>query len=1041
MATVYYPDHVPGKVKLARLLKMKRDVVTYENSSNFAVHSRGQPTCFLPGYYLDHMNRFIWREEAIRLVLQFRNQLDISDELEGNLKMVLWYMDDVFDRILAETEGNSVAYAILHSDIFDSYSVIEFFVRRHEPKSVVTFRRREDINLDRARIDDCDWKAYEVDLGGIWTGARMAYRLTDAQSTLGTARKLFREMKNHYDPPLEHDEDYGYVFTEHLETKGDKMEEEDNGVGESSGAAAASTKKKGKGKRKGRRGSGGEDEEQVVDEDDEDEVQVVKKEKGSKEMEIRETKKGKGKEKEVVDVGQRRVGMVKAEAKDKGTVKGKGKGKATVNQRGRGKGKGKGKVRSKSVVLSDETQVNAAAPRYVIPSTLTAAMLWNLVYIMTNRWTSVACFHFGIMSDMYWPKAPPTPLHIDYIAQVQYSAHPVNSSYFEVKETNLHNGRIGHRVNLPEVYRTHFIRLLWRLSLVVALWNEFGANRKKKFVSFRAPLLRLMVFLDNVIEATIRPALIVDNADLLEWTNPNFEDYLAAEFLLGRHEPFSLREFRLNIQTNIEKMCFDEFDWEMYESRVDPKIEGRAYEYNIAGVPSEDMENLWTLIHEHYNRKLDFQWISRWVDMEGGEEDTESSTGKEQVGEHEHEEAKNDEDEENNDEDEEDEDKDKEDEDKEDEDEDKEDEDDEDDEMVEKGEVGKKDDDEHEESNDQGDEEDGTEEKVDSNGECVRSTEESMDVDGGSDRLPKAVTSQSGVRAAPSDNSIQCNDPSPPPPNQLMMRRKRPTREEDEEDAGMPSRKRSTTPAAPVKQGPPIVAFDPSLFIDSVFPRKIYVVVAPASVGPLPGDHPTVYQTVRRSSPDVTQIGGDQHDLLHDEYTSADPPAYHTMSNELGGTEDKPELAVKDIADAEPVKRPRGRPKGSTKKGKKKEKEINGNEFITTDIFRTQGPSLPGSSTEHAYEMVRVVIAPLKNPPVFSQQSTPHHTTATTVERTSTKVQAPLQATSSTTPDVGTDTSASICMTLVDDVQSIAEGIKHSAHGVDGKARSFDVSL
>ena len=49
-------------------------------------------------------------------------------------------------------------------------------------------------------------------------------------------------------------------------------------------------------------------------------------------------------------------------------------------------------------------------------------------------------------------------------------------------------------------------------------------------------------------------------------------------------------------------------DWSMYSDRIDPRIEGDSYDYDINNVPETDMEELWDLVEEHYNRTLDVEW-------------------------------------------------------------------------------------------------------------------------------------------------------------------------------------------------------------------------------------------------------------------------------------------------------------------------------------------------------------------------------------------------------------------------------------------------
>lgn len=167
--------------------------------------------------------------------------------------------------------------------------------------------------------------------------------------------------------------------------------------------------------------------------------------------------------------------------------------------------------------------------------------------------------YFLNMSDAYWPKATPTAFHVDYIVQVKYTIWSKNSTYFQVKQTNIHDEITDHRVYLPTRYQDFLVVLLWRLELIIRLHNKFKNSRKKKFKSFRPMLLRIMAFLDNVIEATLRPAVDIPRSSMDTWRNPNFEHYIVAEFLSGRHEPSMLRKIRSRLGVNLERMDFEEF--------------------------------------------------------------------------------------------------------------------------------------------------------------------------------------------------------------------------------------------------------------------------------------------------------------------------------------------------------------------------------------------------------------------------------------------------------------------------------------------------
>lgn len=231
------------------------------------------------------------------------------------------------------------------------------------------------------------------------------------------------------------------------------------------------------------------------------------------------------------------------------------------------------------------------------------------------------------MSDYYWPQNMPTALHINYIAQIRYTIHAINHNYFEVKRTSLIDCVTRHKVYLPEYYRPFFMKFLWRLYLALRLYSTFHNSQKKEVRSFRPQLLLIITHLDNVLEAFVRPALKIDKEDMSDWRNPNFDEYLITEFLLGRHDPATVQTFRHGRKTNVERMDFADLgrqtirlltmssadfillDWDSYDAtRIHKKLEGKEYLYNVDHVPEDDLEELWDLLNAHHNRPFNKYW-------------------------------------------------------------------------------------------------------------------------------------------------------------------------------------------------------------------------------------------------------------------------------------------------------------------------------------------------------------------------------------------------------------------------------------------------
>jgi len=155
MATLHFPDHVPKGVKLGRLLSTRRIVRVYENTSLVDVETNGDVLMSLTERYVKHIQYFVWREDTIRLVIHFARQLKIETELENNLKMILWYMDEVHNAIVDQSDPDITEDSPFRSPVFDSYLFIEYFVGRHEPLNVRQYRRDQDRNIDRGDIMEC----------------------------------------------------------------------------------------------------------------------------------------------------------------------------------------------------------------------------------------------------------------------------------------------------------------------------------------------------------------------------------------------------------------------------------------------------------------------------------------------------------------------------------------------------------------------------------------------------------------------------------------------------------------------------------------------------------------------------------------------------------------------------------------------------------------------------------------------------------------------------------------------------------------------
>src|SRR6266568_5063198 len=151
MATIHFPQTAPTDARVTKLIMKRRAIHHCENSLSQVSVDRSV-VASIPSQYLDHIKRFIWREDCLRLVLHLYNVIDIPQKLHRNLKMVLCYMEEVFKCFIAEIPKELDQNNTSRSRTFDSYLKVEYWVGRHEPVYVREYRRSNDRNIDRSDV-------------------------------------------------------------------------------------------------------------------------------------------------------------------------------------------------------------------------------------------------------------------------------------------------------------------------------------------------------------------------------------------------------------------------------------------------------------------------------------------------------------------------------------------------------------------------------------------------------------------------------------------------------------------------------------------------------------------------------------------------------------------------------------------------------------------------------------------------------------------------------------------------------------------------
>jgi len=115
---------------------------------------------------------------------------------------------------------------------------------------------------------------------------------------------------------------------------------------------------------------------------------------------------------------------------------------------------------------------------------------------------------------------------------------------------------LEHHTFVPAFYRDHIKRFFWRHYLVITLYEHYEQKKLPKYMgsNFLPYLLNVIVHMDNVIESIIRPCQTIERREVKNYRSQDFEDYLIAEYIIGRHDPNTMDDYRDVAMSNIEQL-------------------------------------------------------------------------------------------------------------------------------------------------------------------------------------------------------------------------------------------------------------------------------------------------------------------------------------------------------------------------------------------------------------------------------------------------------------------------------------------------------
>ncbi|KAF9230948.1 hypothetical protein BU15DRAFT_68747 [Melanogaster broomeanus] len=191
------------------------------------------------------------------------------------------------------------------------------------------------------------------------------------------------------------------------------------------------------------------------------------------------------------------------------------------------------------------------------------------------------------MSDLLYPEFQSikqyVPEIIHYIPILRYSVdHQPNEPMAIVYEARPPTATPTVKTKVPGYYYTHLHCFFWRYYLFSLLHMEFntGTTKKRLLLPTTAGFMqRMLIMMDTVVEQLLGCMELGDKL-MPESRFHYFDHYLVTEFVVGRHEPDIVEDWRKELENynfDLERIDPELLDWAEYNRLLGNLLNGTTY--------------------------------------------------------------------------------------------------------------------------------------------------------------------------------------------------------------------------------------------------------------------------------------------------------------------------------------------------------------------------------------------------------------------------------------------------------------------------------